>query len=46
MRLNKTEVSILDATSSPGRFSLALGVGRPTAKARKKRPGNEVALAR
>ena len=36
-----------DPTSSPGRFSLALEVGReklrPTSKAREKRPGDEVA---
>ena len=31
------------ATSSPGRFSLALEVSRPTAKAVEKRPGDEVA---
>ena len=30
------------ATSSPGHFSLALEVGRPTSKAREKRPGDEV----
>ena len=29
-------------TSSPRRFSLALEVGRPTFKAREKRPGDEV----
>ena len=32
------------ATSSPGRFSLALEVGRPTSKAREKRPGDEVGI--
>ena len=36
---------ILDATSSVGRFPPALRVGRPTSKARKKRPGDEVVLA-
>ena len=30
------------ATSSPARSSLALEVGRPTSKAREKRPGDEV----
>ena len=34
----------LYATSSPGRFSLALGAGRPAPKAREKRPGDEVVL--
>ena len=29
-------------TSSPGRFFLPLEVGRPTSKAREKRPGDEV----
>ena len=29
-------------TSSPGRFSLALGAGRPAPKAKEKRPGDEV----
>ena len=33
----------LQATSSPGRFSLALEVGH-TSKAREKRPGDEVDL--
>ena len=31
-----------NATSFPGRFSLALEMGRPTFKAREKRPGDEV----
>ena len=31
-------------TSSSGRFSLALEVGRPTSKAREKRPGDEVVI--
>ena len=30
------------STSSPGRFSLALEVGRPTSKAREKHPWDEV----
>ena len=34
------------ATSSPGRFSLALGAGRPAPKAREKRPGDEVVKSR
>ena len=31
-------------TSSSGRFSLALEVGRPTSKAREKRPEDEVVI--
>ena len=42
----REEVStrLLYATSSPGRFSLALEAGRPAPKAREKRPGDEVVL--
>ena len=46
--MNKTEIEIcenrnaFEETSSPGRFSLALGAGRPAPKAREKRPGDEV----
>ena len=35
-------VTVKRTTSSPGRFSLALGAGRPAPKAREKRPGDEV----
>ena len=31
-----------DPTSFPGRFSLALEVGRPTSKTKEKHPGDEV----
>ena len=35
-------LSLFTPTSSPGRFSLALEVGRPTFEAREKCPGDEV----
>ena len=35
-------LSLFTPTSSPGRFSLALEVGRPTSEAREKCPGDEV----
>ena len=40
--IKKRGFSLSGATSSPGRFSLALEVGRPTSKAGEKRPGDEV----
>ena len=35
-------LSLFTPTSSPGHFSLALEVGRPTSEAREKCPGDEV----